>query len=33
MNIKDNKGITLILLVVTIIVLLIIAGVTITAGT
>lgn len=33
MNIKDNKGITLIVLVVTIVVLLIIAGVTITAGT
>ena len=33
MNIKDNKGITLIVLVVTIVVLLIIAGVTISAGT
>ena len=33
MNIKDNKGITLIILVITIIVLLIIAGVTINAGT
>lgn len=33
MSIKNNKGITLIILVVTIIVLLILAGVTITAGT
>ena len=33
MNLKNNKGITLIVLVITIIVLLIIAGVTITAGT
>lgn len=33
MNIKNSKGITLIILVISIIVLLILAGVTITAGT